>query len=306
MTSSVRHALVAAAVSLGLALVAGCGGAGGEDPGDGAQPSDSTGTTGDPTDTPPGDPVDLIDLWRVSGAEGEESDTWLRLEAGQFQLWRDCGMLMGEWAASSTLFLASISSWSGSCSVDDPEGADDAEDATIPAVPWLDLVTEYRSAASGWDLLDADGAVVATLSIDGAPEPIDTAASSYAEPPEVTDEVRAWLAAPAPLPDGVTPASEDDLVGRWIPIDTVPTDPHVEFAADGTWTGSDGCNGGGGRWVIDPDGLVLTTSGPQTLIGCEGAPVPSWVAMTRTAALDGAVLSLFDRDGELLGELAAG
>ena len=41
----------------------------------------------------------LVNLWRVAGAEGEDADTWLRLDAQEFQLWRDCGMITGSWKA---------------------------------------------------------------------------------------------------------------------------------------------------------------------------------------------------------------
>lgn len=86
----------------------------------------------------------------------------------------------------------------------------------------------------------------------------------------------------------------------------IATDPHVVFERDGSWTGSDGCNGGSGRWVVDPDGAFLATAGAQTLIGCEGAFVPGWVATARTAGLDGQWLKLFDATGTEIARLQRG
>ena len=256
-------------------------------------------------DAPPmfGEPVDgesaaigLVNLWRVTGAEGESDATWLRLDAQEFQLWRDCGMVAGSWAATDTLFLGAVwGGMGGTCA-----------DSGIPVVTWLDDVTGYAQTADGYDLLSADGDALASLSIDGAPEPIADAAEFFAQPPELTAEVRAQFRAPAALPAELQPASTDVLMGRWVPAGLdVPTDPHVAFEADRIWSGSDGCNGGGGRWAVSDNGEFLATSGPSTLIYCEGAPVPSWVAQTTSAGIspDGLLL-LFDASGTELGRLA--
>lgn len=245
----------------------------------------------------------LVNLWRVSGVPDEEVDTWLRLDAGSFQLWRDCGMIDGSWGATETLFLASTYGASGDCVAQE----------TIPTVEWLDAVTGYRPAVAGWALTDASEAVVATLSIDGAPEPIPTAATFYAEPPVITDRVRELMRKPAPLPTGLSPVTAATMVGKWTPVDFVAstdpsrsTDPHVLFAQDGTWSGSDGCNGGDGRWTVDNAGALLATVGPMTQIGCEGAPVPTWVATARLAGFDGEQLRLLDRDGSEIARLERG
>ncbi|MHA6694193.1 META domain-containing protein [Homoserinimonas sp. A520] len=235
----------------------------------------------------------LVNLWRVTGAEGEREATWLRLDANEFQLWRDCGMINGSWAATDSIFLGEAWGAMGDCATDG-----------MPVVEWLNQVVGFTATPGGYDLLAADGSVVASLSIDGAPEPIPTAAEFFAEPPEVTDEVRAQFAAPAPLPGELEPATADALDGKWVPVDTTPTDPHVVFNAGGTWTGSDGCNGGGGRWAVDGDGGFLATSGPSTLMFCEGAPVPAWVAQASAAGMDtDGHLHLFDASGTALGSL---
>ena len=238
----------------------------------------------------------LVNLWRVGGAPGETPETWLRFDAQEFQLWRDCGMVNGSWRATETLFLGSVWGASGDCAVDG-----------LPVVDWLDFVTGFTPTAAGYDLTAADGSTVASLAIDGAPEPIPTAAKFYTEPPEITDEVRSHFAAASALPAALPVATPEQLEAKWVPVAyAVSTDPHVTFNADGTWTGSDGCNGGGGRWALGQDGEFLATSGMSTLIACEGAPVPSWVAQASTAAInsDGWLL-LFDAAGAEAGRLKA-
>lgn len=238
------------------------------------------------------DPVDLVELWRVSDAEGESDETWLRLEAGEFQLWRDCGMILGSWRAGATTLAASAYGASGGCA-----------SGGMPSVPWLESVVAYAPDGEGWVLLDADGEVAATLRIDGAPEPIPSAAESYTQSPRVDDAVRERLALPEPLPAGLAAVRSDDLVARWTPDPAVAGDPFVEFADDGTWTGSDGCNGGSGRWIVGVDGEILATSGPSTLMACDGAAVPAWVATATRAGLDGDRLVLVDASGDELGRL---
>src|SRR5687767_13800723 len=66
------------------------------------------------TNVEPG-PLGLVNLWRVSDAEGESDETWLRLDAHEFQLWRDCGMIQGTWSATETLLLATVFGALGDC-----------------------------------------------------------------------------------------------------------------------------------------------------------------------------------------------
>jgi len=241
--------------------------------------------------------IGLVNLWRVSGAVGEAPNTWLRLDASEFQLWRDCGMISGSWAASGTLFLGAVTSASGTCSTAD----------AMPTIDWLDAASSYRRTTTGFALVNRDGHDVATLTVDGAPKPIDTVDVSYTKPPVVTDAVRQAFQPPKALPSRLTPATAATLTGTWVPATgAMPMNPHVTFAADGSWTGTDGCNGGGGRWAIDNDGRFLTTTGSSTLIGCDGAPIPAMVGATSRMAFDGATLVLLDHDGHEQGRLARG
>ncbi|TFC05618.1 META domain-containing protein [Cryobacterium adonitolivorans] len=269
----------------GLALtLSGCAGAPGA-------PPVGPGTTADSTS------IGLVNLWRVSGVAEEEADTWLRLDVPHFEVLRDCGMIMGEWRATDTLFLASVNGASGAC------GAN----GTIPEVAWLESVTGYQPTDAGWELVDAVGTVVASLTVDGEPDPIPSAVDSFTEPPPITDAVRAALRRPVAVPDGSTPATTDELTGRWVPpsFDGY-TEPHLLFEADGSWTGSDGCNGNQGRWTTDGAGALLATAGLSTAMGCEGVLVPSWVAQARLAVIDDNQLRLLDADGVELGLLERG
>jgi heat shock protein HslJ len=117
---------------------------------------------------------------------------------------------------------------------------------------------------------------------------------------------------PAGSPSSSTPPTagsipkKTDLVGRWVPYPVRKYDaqtPFATFAGDGSWTGSDGCNGQGGTWTLGPDGAFHTVDGPSTLIGCDGAPIGVWIAQTAKVRLQGSVLELLDVAGQPLAKL---
>jgi hypothetical protein len=165
---------------------------------------------------------------------------------------------------------------------------------------------------------------VARLVPGGRPKVDADTAPSEGEPPVPTDALRRMLAPAAALPAGLRPAAAADLVGRWVPADRpedrTPWPSHVTFAADGDWTGSNGCNGQGGRWLAGPAGSFLAVAGPQTLMGCVPvarparaaapgvhAPVDgSWLTAASRAGLAGEELVLLDRSGRELGRLRSG
>ncbi|MER5673897.1 META domain-containing protein [Pseudonocardia alni] len=90
-----------------------------------------------------------------------------------------------------------------------------------------------------------------------------------------------------------------DLTGvRWLPADGAAQGrAFAEFAPDGTWTGSDGCNGQGGDWTLDGDGGLRATAGPSTEIACENVPVARWVSEAVHAETDGPDLLLHGTAG---------
>jgi len=287
-------ALILAALTLGSAALAGCAtGVGPEGPGEaqpgGVLPGVEAAGSG-------ADPVGLVGLWRVS-AEGAGERTWLRLADGGYQLWQhECrGYSEGSWRASARVFVAAAPFLaSAGCPLGPwPDGEH-----------WLTSARAYRAAGDGWELLDAEGEVVARLTVDGAPDPIATGPREYASPPDVTDAVREAFAEPPALPEGLRPATADDLVGRWVPTGgRRARGAHVEVLPDGTYTGSDGCNAATGAWAADVDGRVLATAGIRTTIFCDGVDVPSMLASAARAGFDGALLVLVDDQGEEIGRL---
>lgn len=290
------------AVPLALALGA-CGQASGEGPRV-LSPSPYSESAPPPsTDMAPvveSEPIDLVNMWRVSGVEEESPDTWLRLDGSDYVLWRGCGVIHGSWRATGTAFLAYSSGASGECVT-----GDDSLNTG-----WLESVTSYRPSGEGWELVDPDNAVVATLTVDGGPEPISGLIEYYVEPPEVTEEIRDALAMEAtPLPAGLSPVTQADLVGRWVQVDVdraypeYVDEPFAEFQDDRGWSGTDGCNGAQGRWTVDRNGVLLATAGPSTAIGCDGAQVPSWVVQASSAGFDDGRLVLLDGSGSELGVL---
>ncbi|MEU6699553.1 hypothetical protein [Pseudonocardia sp. NPDC046786] len=103
-----------------------------------------------------------------------------------------------------------------------------------------------------------------------------------------------------PAGDGPRPAVAGDLTGgHWYPADgTAQGRAFAEFAADGSWTGSDGCNGQSGTWALDDNGSFTGTAGTSTLIGCENVPVAFWIDEAVRAGTDDGDLLLHDAAGE--------
>ena len=110
---------------------------------------------------------------------------------------------------------------------------------------------------------------------------------------------------PSSAPAGPAP---EDLVGTWVVDMTydVHTQPFLTIAADGTWTGSDGCNGVQGTWELGTGGALTTTAGPHTLIYCDGKDLPALFDDATTVAVDGDTLTLMDAAGEVTATLIAG
>jgi hypothetical protein len=105
-----------------------------------------------------------------------------------------------------------------------------------------------------------------------------------------------------PLPRDLAAMGRDALVGRWVPTED-PRRAYVELRPDGSWDGSDGCNGQSGRWVAGPRGAFLATTGLSTLVACRNVPLGSWLGATWRAGLDRGTLVLLDAGGQELGRL---
>lgn len=89
----------------------------------------------------------------------------------------------------------------------------------------------------------------------------------------------------------VTPRS---LVGTWSLPTTFdsPEQPYLSIALDGAWSASDGCNRVRGEWDLDAGGAITVTSGPQTRIACDGAPLPTAMTAAERVEVRGNVLLL--------------
>jgi len=268
-----------------------------------------------PTDQPlpageTGQAIELVGMWHVTGIEGDPAATFLRIDARELLLFTPCGAEYGSWRVAGTDLLMSVGTVTALAEQDaGATGVECAGDAGTATVPWVDSVDSYRAAGDGsFTLLDGSGEPVATLAEDGAPEPDPNLPEDFLRAPEITEDTRAWFTEGRPLPADATAAT--DLVGRWIPTEKTGdlTDPFVTFAGDGSYEASDGCNGGAGRWELGADGVFLATSGPSTLMFCEGAAVPLWIsqATIATSATDTAgveTVTLLDATGTPLGAL---
>jgi heat shock protein HslJ len=232
------------------------------------------------------DVAGLVGSWSVT-TTATAADTILVLHPDGFALRGGPAVRYGSWRAdSSGLFVAHVTGASGDARID------------MSTPPWLEAATFVTAATGDRLLLDAAGRTTAQL-------------SPRAWPPPASGPT--WRPGPAaPLPAGLEPAEHSRLVGRWEIADDgraapTPQPPHVDLAAGGAWTGTDGCNNAAGRWTSGPAGALLATSGPMTLMGCAGvAQVPSWLGQTARAGLDGATLVLLDADGRELGRLVRG
>ena len=247
-----------------------------------------------------GEAVELINLWRVTEAAGSGPDAFLRLDGTGLMAWTDCGIATGSWRASGTAFIADINgALGGGICVGSP-----ATGAISETLDWLLAASAFRIFDGRAELLDPDGDVVAVLTVDGAPPARPDHSNDFLLAPQVTPEDEARFAPPVSLPAGATPAGSDDLVGRWEPSGLFAAErPYVDFDAAGTWAGSDGCNGGAGRWALGDDGIFLATSGASTLMACDGVGVPHWVGGASRAAIVASRLVLFDAAGAELGSL---
>jgi len=235
----------------------------------------------------PSDPIALVGMWKLTGV-GAEAGTVVGLTPAELTIYRSCGELLASWSADSQgLFIADVMASTGGC---DPE----------TRVVWLNKAVGYRLDGRNAVLLDVDGGTVARLAASSEPPRPDR------ESFEVTDEFRRFFDSPAVLPPRLTPADRRELPGRWVPArggSKALEQPYLEFRADGRWSGSDGCNGSGGGWVVGSAGTLLATSGISTLIGCDNVPVGDWLSAARRAGFDGATLVLLDQNAKELGRL---
>ena len=119
--------------------------------------------------------------------------------------------------------------------------------------------------------------------------------------------------APAASTSVQAPPSAESVSGTWRPVQLAgykslaverPDDPVLVFRPDGTWGGSDGCNGLQGTYSIGQRGEFTATVGMQRLIGCENVPHTGVLKAAKRLALDGDTLAFYGADGRELAKYA--
>lgn len=85
------------------------------------------------------------------------------------------------------------------------------------------------------------------------------------------------------------------LLGTWVLEETFdsPEQPFVSFVQDRTWSASDGCNRVQGTWLLSGGSRFAATTGPQTLMACEGAQLPLAVSQATRVEMSEDTLTLY-------------
>jgi heat shock protein HslJ len=177
-----------------------------------------------------------------------------------------------------------------------PESAGLTERATSSA---------RRAQRRTWIVSGAAAAAVAAVAVAGF-----GLAGSHKEPPQPPVAGREPTTA---VEAGTQAASAQTVAGTWQPVQMVgvqslkkprPEAPVLVFKADGTWTGSDGCNGLQGTYVIGQRGAFSAKIGPQHLVGCENVPHTGVLHDAKRIAVTGDTLQFFGADGRELASYA--
>lgn len=92
--------------------------------------------------------------------------------------------------------------------------------------------------------------------------------------------------------------SMDSYEGTWGTDE--PGKPYLQFVADGTVTGTDGCNRLMGKWTLE-EGAIHFQQMVSTMMYCEG--VDTWLSGAASAKVHGDSLRVFDRGGVEIGTL---
>lgn len=102
-------------------------------------------------------------------------------------------------------------------------------------------------------------------------------------------------------------ATAQTVVGTWRPVRlngfttlkaARPDDPTITFKADGTWVGSDGCNGLQGTYSIGQRGEFTSKSGLQRMVGCDNVPHTAVLKATKRITSDKNGLTFYAGDGQ--------
>jgi len=246
------------------------------------------------------DPLQLVGIWRVI-ATGTLPAPIVSVSSLGLLVWTSCGSMFGTWNADQQgLFVGLLGGGPPSCLLGPRSRAN-----LNPK--WL---TAMGYARTGHDelLLGANGTVLARLVPTTVPRALAKGLLPAYLRPVVTPALReALLRVNRPLPSGLAPALARQVVGRWVPANPVlahrPQAPYLSFSPNGNWSGSDGCNGLGGRWSIGPGGILAVVSGGQTLVGCHNVNLGESLSEATRAAFQGRTLVLVSAAGKVTSRL---
>jgi heat shock protein HslJ len=177
-----------------------------------------------------------------------------------------------------------------------PQAADLTERATTGA---------RRAQRRTWVVSGAAAVAVAAIAVAGFG--LAGSRNQPTQPPVATGQ------APASAVETPQVFSAQTVAGTWRPVQMVgvqslkaarPEDPVLVFKPDGTWTGSDGCNGLQGTFSIGQRGAFSATSGPQHLVGCENVPHTGVLQAAKRIAISADTLQFFGADGRQLASYA--
>jgi heat shock protein HslJ len=90
----------------------------------------------------------------------------------------------------------------------------------------------------------------------------------------------------------------DSVVGTW--GSSASEQPNLTIEADGSFSGTDGCNRLTGKGSIDGDTIEFG-SFASTMMACQG--VDEWLNKAAKGTVDGSVMSIYDEAGSTIGTL---
>jgi heat shock protein HslJ len=171
--------------------------------------------------------------------------------------------------------------------------------ASVPLAP--DLAGRATSGAQQaqrrtWIASGAAAAAVAVI----ATVAFSLHGSSPSTPAPAASNPATSTTKPAPV------ATSETVAGTWRPVRlggfttleaARPDDPILTFNPDGTWVGSDGCNGLSGTYSIGQRGEFTSHANGQRLVACDNVPHTAVLAAAKRISIDKTTLQFFGGDG---------
>jgi len=189
---------------------------------------------------------------------------------------------------------------------DDLRGTFDRAAASVPPATGLTerAATGARQAQRRtWIISGAAAVAVAAVAVVG----FSLGGRNAVQPPVAGGQT------PSASTSVQAPPSAQSVSGTWRAVQMAgmtslkadrPDDPVLVLKADGTWTGSDGCNGLQGTYAIGQRGEFAATIGPQRLVGCDNVQHTAVLQDADRITLDADALKFFGGDGRELASYA--